>query len=344
MTSKNNAEKKILSISIAAYNIQSYIEQTLDSLICEEVMDKLEVLIIDDGSSDDTNKIASKYESRYPNCFKVITKENGGWGSTVNKGMEIATGKYFKLLDGDDFFETKNIKEFIEYLEKTDDDIVLSSYAMYNHEKQKIYAIKEYNLQERKSYNIEQIVSSCEIFMHGMTVKKTLIDLANIHIVDHCFFTDTQFVAELFANSKTVSYYKPYIYCYRVGLEGQSVSATGMLKHLGDNLKVASEMIDYKKNLNLSDIMEIWYDGKINFSITQEMYAYCFMEKKERLKKFDEVKKYINDNSIRFIPKSKEVEINIKTGYQFTSAIHFLFDIVRKMGEKMKIDLVQQTM
>ena len=89
--------KKNLTISIAAYNVEKYIKETLDSLICKN-MNLLEVLIIDDGSKDNTDKIAKKYEEKYKGVFKVISKKNGGYGSTINTGVEYATGKYFKQL------------------------------------------------------------------------------------------------------------------------------------------------------------------------------------------------------------------------------------------------------
>ena len=100
---------KVLSVVIPAYNMEKYIKQTLDSLICDEYMDKLEVLVIDDGSKDDTAAIAKTYEDRYPGTFRVISKENGGHGSALNKGIELATGKYYRPLDADDWVDTSEI-------------------------------------------------------------------------------------------------------------------------------------------------------------------------------------------------------------------------------------------
>lgn len=76
-------------------------------------MDCLEVLIIVDGGNDKTLEIAKEYESKYPNTFKAVYKENGGYGSTINKGIELATGKYFKQLDGDDWFDTNNLEKYV---------------------------------------------------------------------------------------------------------------------------------------------------------------------------------------------------------------------------------------
>ena len=93
---------KVLTVSIAAYNMESYIRQTLNSLIVPEILEKIEVLVVDDGGTDGTLAIAKEYETKYPITFHAIHKENGGYGSVINKSIELATGKYFKQLDGDD--------------------------------------------------------------------------------------------------------------------------------------------------------------------------------------------------------------------------------------------------
>ena len=95
---------KLLTVSIAAYNAEKTIEKCLNSFLgCKHLID-LEILVINDGSSDSTADIVSAYEKQYPYSIRLINKENGGHGSTINKGIEIATGKYFELMDGDDYF------------------------------------------------------------------------------------------------------------------------------------------------------------------------------------------------------------------------------------------------
>ena len=118
---------KILTVSIAAYNVEKFLEKTLDSLIIKDI-DSLEVLIINDGSKDGTLHIARKYEKEYPNIFRVINKENGGYGSTINVGIDNANGKYFKQLDGDDWYEKDNLKEILNILQNSDEDIIYTPY------------------------------------------------------------------------------------------------------------------------------------------------------------------------------------------------------------------------
>ena len=76
--------EKTLSISIASYNVEEYLEECLESFVNSRVMDDLEILVIDDGSSDSSPEIAQRYVDKYPETYKLIKKENGGHGSTIN--------------------------------------------------------------------------------------------------------------------------------------------------------------------------------------------------------------------------------------------------------------------
>ena len=94
--------QKLLTIIVPTYNMQDYLRHCLDSLIVSnEWLDLLEVLVINDGSKDKSSEIGHEFEMLYPNTFVVIDKENGNYGSCINKGLEIATGKYVKVLDSD---------------------------------------------------------------------------------------------------------------------------------------------------------------------------------------------------------------------------------------------------
>ena len=92
---------KILSIAVPCYNSEAYMEKCIDSLLVggEEV----EILIVDDGSKDGTTEIADRYQEKYPTIVKAVEKPNGGHGDAVNCGLEHATGKYFKVVDSDDW-------------------------------------------------------------------------------------------------------------------------------------------------------------------------------------------------------------------------------------------------
>ena len=118
--------EKLLTISVAAYNVEQYLEQTLASLNDSRFLDDIEVLVVDDGSKDGTKDIALKYQAMAPDTFRYVGKENGGHGSTINMGMKLATGKYFRVLDGDDWVDTNGFARYIEALSSSDADLVLT--------------------------------------------------------------------------------------------------------------------------------------------------------------------------------------------------------------------------
>ena len=148
---------KILTISVAAYNVENYISNTLESLLVDDI-DDIEILVEDDGGIDNTANIVKEYEEKYPNVVKLIHKENGGYGSTINKSLEIATGKYFKQLDGDDWYDSNNFKKFLELLRNIDTDVVYTPYKEF-YENKKKYILKDFFSNKfEKEYDIEDII------------------------------------------------------------------------------------------------------------------------------------------------------------------------------------------
>ena len=121
--------KQTLASTGAAYNVQDTISRALDSLLDQRISNDLEIFVVDDGGKDATLSIAQRYADKYPNTVFPIHKENGGYGSTINESLSRASGKYFKQLDGDDWFITKNLVEFIEILKNTEADCVISEIA-----------------------------------------------------------------------------------------------------------------------------------------------------------------------------------------------------------------------
>ncbi len=230
---------KILTVSIAAYNVADYIEETLESCIDDEVMDSLEVLIVDDGATDNTPELAQKFVDRYPDTFKLIRKENGGYGTTINSGVENASGKYFKLLDGDDYFDTKSLKEFVARLKDESADMVLTKNVEVSNENgQEALPERGWYKYLGKSMNIFAMDSSILISMWNVAVKTELIKNNPYTYPKRYLYTDSLFVVNALARSMTITFYDLELYKYRVDRIGQSTSSKSLLKHCEDMYQV----------------------------------------------------------------------------------------------------------
>ena len=121
--------EKVLTVVVPTYNMEKYLDRCLTSLIVDDdKMALLEVLVVNDGSKDRSSEIAHSYEARYPNTFKVIDKENGNYGSCINRGVTAVTGKYFRILDADDWYSTDALQSFTSKLMSIEADMVPSSF------------------------------------------------------------------------------------------------------------------------------------------------------------------------------------------------------------------------
>lgn len=107
---------KILSIAIPCYNSEAYMEKCIDSLLVGG--EDVEILVVNDGSSDRTAEIADAYAKKYPTIVKAIHQENGGHGEAVNAGIRNASGLYFKVVDSDDWVNAEAYEQILKTLEE----------------------------------------------------------------------------------------------------------------------------------------------------------------------------------------------------------------------------------
>lgn len=275
--------KKVLSISIAAYNSADYIRKALDSLLLPEIVDKIEIFVVDDGGTDQTLDIAKEYAVKYPDTVFPVHKENGGYGSVINTSVSLATGKYFKQLDGDDWFDSENLCEFISILESTDADAVYTPVTCF-YEKDSSKEIKEHMKDyHSRVYHFSEIDYSGIISMHETTFKTSILQDMKLQITEHCFYTDTELVYKPFPYLDTFITYNKPIYVYRIGREGQSVSPEGIRKHYKEHEKVFWNLTELYKNLQDKSKKRILL-ARLRHEVAQHMKFICIMDKSPEMK------------------------------------------------------------
>ncbi len=281
--------EKTLTISISAYNVEKYLREAVESLLEDSILDDLEVLIINDGSTDKTPEIGEFYQKIYPKTIRLINKENGGWGATVNTGIREARGKYFRQLDGDDFYKKENLKEYIEFLRNVSSDIVISPYIAFQDGTNKVSKRMKYSF-EKPEGELKDISGEYNLAMHSAAVRTDLLGMAAFQLTEHCFYTDAEYMVHVARNARTYAYYGKEIYCYRIGEQGQSMSIEGAIKHHEEHMLVLNKLLEIYKKLQMDENAEL-IKRRIEIMIRTQYDFYWLLPKnadgKVRIKKFD---------------------------------------------------------
>ena len=284
---------KQLTISVASYNAEKTLKKCLDSMVKARCIDDLEIIVVNDGSKDSTSEIAHSYAEKCPQSVIVVDKENGGHGSTINTSVVRATGKYFKIVDSDDWVETDNLEKLVEILKTSDDDLVVNSYyeADLNGNHTKLIKASDYPFEENKTHSFEDIaLNFTKVHMHKMTFRTELVKQMGPAIDEHCFYVDVEYVGFLLAKVKTVQFLYFPVYDYLLGYEEQSASNKSMVNRREQHKKVVCRMMDfYTSNIGKSNRSEFLRRYVASF-VGRQYKIYLFMplnEGKHELTEFD---------------------------------------------------------
>ncbi|MDE5539623.1 MAG: glycosyltransferase, partial [Bacilli bacterium] len=236
---------KLISFVIPCYNSEEYMAHAIDSiLVCQE---DVEVIIVNDGSHDNTSKIAHEYQEKYPKVIKVIDKENGGHGSGVNAGLKIAKGKYFKVVDSDDWVNEEALQKAIATLKEVDVDMLVVNYVYESYRGTKEMHYKGI-LPENKIFtwdDIKKFKISQYLLMHSIIYKTSILTDIKLSLPEHTFYVDNIFVYYPLPHIKTMYYLNVPFYRYFIGRDNQSVNESVMVKRVDQQLKVTKTMIDF---------------------------------------------------------------------------------------------------
>ena len=269
---------KLLTISIAAYNVEKTIEECLDSFLPCKHLNDLEILVINDGSHDRTAEIVAGYEKKYPKSIHLVNKENGGHGSTLNKSLELASGEFYKAVDGDDWVDASELDRLCDCLEKTDADLVVDRYKeVYPDHTQVVDLWKGYELEKVYSFDelFDQSASWNNLFvMPNSTVKTQRLRDVGMKIQENCYYADTDMYFYIGLAARTIVFVDACVYQYRLGNAGQSVSSEGMYKHIEDLIKIESNLIRMYSEV-ISNIPSM-VRRKYLFSIIDSRYTMLF--------------------------------------------------------------------
>lgn len=286
---------KVLSIVIPTYNMEKYLHKCLNSLVLldQESLSQLEVLVINDGSKDTSSRIAHDYEEKHPQIFRVIDKENGNYGSCINRGLKEAKGKYVKILDADDYFEKDSLKEYVKFLSTIDFDLVLSPYIKVNEKGDVLNEIK-FGVPEKVQLSISDerlnpVLFSKHFQMHAVTYKTKIFKELGYIQSEGISYTDQEWMFLPMTKVETITYFPEILYCYLLGREGQTMDMQTQIRQVGHHMKGTIKMImDYNSDSGHNEEHKNYLIHRLNRRVS-EIYKICLLYKlpQEDLINFD---------------------------------------------------------
>lgn len=240
---------KLISFAVPCYNSAEYMEKCIESLL--KAGEDAEIIIVNDGSTkDNTKEIADRYQEKYPSIVKAIHQENGGHGQAVNTGLKNATGKYFKVVDSDDWVDESALNEVMSTLRSMEEeiDVYLVNYVyeyLYNNTQKHVnYRMsfpvgRKFNFEESKKLPVGTFIA-----MHSVIYRTGLLREINLELPKHTFYVDNLFVFTPLPYAKSFYYINVDFYRYFIGRQDQSVNESVIMKRIDQHIKVTELLLE----------------------------------------------------------------------------------------------------
>lgn len=242
---------KYISFAIPSYNSESYMSHAIESILPGG--EDVEIIIVNDGSKDGTSRIAHEYMDKYPNIIKVVDKENGGHGDAVNSGLANATGKYFKVVDSDDWVDEESLHKILDFLKQLEEeekeiDMLISNYVYEKvgashkkciHYRNVLPQDKIFTWDDIGRFHLDQY-----ILMHSVIYRTSMLKLSQMTLPKHTFYVDNIYVYYPLPYVRKIYYMDVDFYRYFIGREDQSVNEKVMISRIDQQIFVTKKMID----------------------------------------------------------------------------------------------------
>lgn len=294
---------KLLSIVIPVYKVEKYIDKCISSLIVpdEKQLQLLDIVVINDGTPDNSAMMAKEYEIRYPSIVRVIDQENRGHGGAWNHGTELAVGKYLFYLDSDDWFDTEQFSKLITYLGHCDTDMVLLDRKKYYAHEDRYEEVVLENMEPDKVYDantydwIGSGNGSNITYAHNTVYRTAMMQKYLPLFCEHVMYDDVSLQVIPIALADSFVYTKLNVYRYLIGRVGQSFDPQVVRAKHGDHVtKVLKFVLAWMKQ-HRADVPENttrreWFDDlwwSYGSSHFEELSSFSYKMAKPRLKEWD---------------------------------------------------------
>lgn len=242
---------KLISFIVPSYNAQDYLQYCVESLLPGG--DSVELLIVNDGSSDNTARIAEDYAQRYPNIVKAIHQENKGHGGAVNTGIAHASGRYTKVVDSDDWVDVRAYLKILEYIHRMESkqqsvDLLISNFVY-----DKEGSTRKKTMSYEGAIPVERVFSWSEVgkfkigqylMMHSLMYRTDVLRKSQLKLPEHTFYVDNLYVFNPLPYVKTMYYIPVDFYRYFIGRSDQSVNEKVMISRIAQQIKVNKLLVE----------------------------------------------------------------------------------------------------
>ena len=242
---------KYISFAIPCYNSEAYMEKAINSILVGG--EDVEIIVVNDGSKDGTQEIAERYQEKYPTIVKAVAKPNGGHGDAVNCGLAHATGKYFKVVDSDDWVDEEALLKILDTIkgfvkDESEVDMVIANYVY-----------EKVGMTHKKVIRYDNVLPENQIFkwedighfrldqyilMHSVIYRTEMLKLCQLELPKHTFYVDNIYVYYPLPHVRTLYYMNVDLYRYFIGREDQSVNEKVMISRIDQQIRVNKIMID----------------------------------------------------------------------------------------------------
>lgn len=245
------SQNKLISFGIPCYNSQDYMDKCINSILtCK---DDVEIIIVDDGSKDNTASIADRYAEEYPETIKVIHQENGGHGAAVMAALRAATGIYYKVVDSDDWVDHDSLLTILDTIKKHQNDDVSVDLYITNFIYEHTYDNTSYRMEYLASIETDKVLTWDQVkpfktnralLMHSLLYRRQVLLDSKVELPKHTFYVDNIYAYSPLPSVKTLYYLNVDFYRYFIGRPDQSVTMANMFKRYEMQFKVMSNMLE----------------------------------------------------------------------------------------------------
>lgn len=246
-------KSKILTVIVPACDMERFLPSCLGSLVVPpDLMARLEVVVVNDGSTDATSRIAHGFAARYPDTFVVVDKANGHYGSCVNAGLAVATGTWVKVLDADDSVNPAVFADFVQALATRVPDtvqVVVNDYDVVDDDGHVRFS-RSFDFPSGADFPAADLLHTPHPFVtHACTYRRAIFAGLDYRQLEGVAYTDTEWVLVPLLRAHRAFAFHGAVYRYLLGRDGQSMAAENLVKGIWMQFELVLHMAEQFRRL-----------------------------------------------------------------------------------------------